>query len=45
MEVEVELKNFWNMHNVIFIIDEAQGSYSDKNFWVECTVQVVGLHP
>jgi hypothetical protein len=32
----IQLKEFWNLGSVIFVIDEAQLSYLDELFWIEC---------
>jgi hypothetical protein len=32
----IQPENFWTNNNVIYIIDEAQLSYEDELFWVEC---------
>jgi hypothetical protein len=29
-------ESFWHQHKVIFVVDEAQLSYQETSFWVEC---------
>jgi hypothetical protein len=29
-------ESFWHQHNAIFVLDEAQLSYQETSFWVEC---------